>query len=154
MAENVVFPCSRCSAPISLPADVGQLYVTCPNCGQVDRVPLFQKRHPLRSAILFVLLLILVTALCWTITVTIGGEVIRPDIDATLANMRVGADTTVLIRAPVPFVVSFRVSGTEVKKGGIRVGLSITKYYLWFFNYIRCLPDDHLPAALKWIWQY
>ncbi|OQW96642.1 MAG: hypothetical protein BWK77_04080 [Verrucomicrobia bacterium A1] len=151
--RSPTFPCARCKTPIAWPANVDQVYESCLACGAVNRVPVVEEHHRVRNAVLIVILLVLLVAICWTVTVTLGGEMIQPEISATLASMKVGPDTVLHIRAPVPLVVSFRVTGTQVKSG-IRIGLSITKYYFWYFSDYREIPETQVPPVLKWVWAY
>lgn len=153
MTENTTFPCSRCKTPIAWPADSNQFYAPCLSCGIVNRVPVVVVHHPLRNALLIVFLVILIVAICWTVTVTIGGEMVRPEVGAVLTHMRVGPDMLLYIRAPLPLVVSFRVTGTQ-EKGGVRIGLSVTKYYLWYFSGYRELPDAEKSPVFSWVWAF
>jgi hypothetical protein len=151
--EKAVFPCSRCQMAVEWPAKANQMYATCPACGLVNRVPYAEGRGRLRATLLFLLMVCVLVAVCWTVTATIGGEMIRPEVGPVLAKLKMGTDATIQIRAPAPLVVSFRVTGTQVKAGGVRVGVTVTKYYFWYLRAYRELDETRVPAALKWIWR-
>jgi hypothetical protein len=151
MTEPATFPCSRCQAPIPRPPDANQFYAACPACGIVNRIPVVRQSHPLRTTMMIMVLLILVVAICWTVTVTIGGQMIQPEIGATLSQMKVGPDTVLHIRAPLPFIVSFRLAGTQTKSG-VHIGITITKYYFWYVKDYRELREAQTMPALKWVW--
>lgn len=150
--DRVVFQCPACNEEIGVEPTDSDIPVRCPKCGNRIRIPqeklatLDRRRRP------YILYAVMLVALCWLTTITLGTATIRPEVNRSLANLEKNfRRTSVRIKSPAPFVISYRIEATEALVG-IDAGYTLTKYYVWFFRLKWEIPTSSVPRILKWVW--
>jgi len=94
--------------------------------------------------------ILLIVAL-WAATWVIGFFTIRSDIIATKTRVAERFPTAkAIIRAPFPFVISYRVEG-RAAKAGVTASYSTTAFY-WWFGVAREIPEGQVLPIMQWIW--
>ena len=99
-------------------------------------------------AVAIVLLPIALVGMCWSLTMSLGADSLRPEI-AQLSRGRRNAVTS--IKTPAPFVLTYTINVPSGGEG--QASMRIRKYYYWFIVTKREVPEDEVPDLFKRVWR-
>ena len=150
MSHEITFNCSRCRKVITMRPDAIRPHVPCPHCGAMNHIPVKQMKSHRRGlvALAVVLLPIALVGVCWSLTMTLGADSLRPEI-RQLA--RGGRNVLVTIKTPAPFVLTYTINVPSSGEGKAR--MMIRKYYYWFIVTKREVPESDVPDLFKRVWR-
>lgn len=123
--------------------------VVLPDRATPQQVKRGGRPSPFRKVFKLLMLIVIVWAATWIL----GFFAIRSEIiDAKTRVVRQFPDAKASIRAPFPFVISYRIKA-QSSKAGVKARYSSKTFYWWFFA-TRRIPDDQIPPILNWIWLF
>ena len=150
MSHEITFDCSKCRKTVTMRPDATKPHVPCPHCGSMNHIPV-KKMKSHRFAIValaIVLLPVAIVGLCWSLTMTLGADSLRPEI-AQLSRGR--RDVVIRVKAPAPFVLTYSINVPSGGEG--RASMMIRKYYYWFITIKWEVPENDVPDLFKWVWR-
>jgi len=150
MSAPTSLNCAKCRRSFSIPPGFNKMHIPCPHCGGMNPILPAQakprRRWPLVVAI--PLLPIAIVGICWSLTMTMGADSLRPEI-AQLSRGRKNAIVT--IKAPAPFVLTYTIHVPSRAEG--QASMMIRKYYYWFITYKREVPEGEAPECIRKVWE-
>ena len=143
--------CAKCRKTFSLPPGFNRMHIPCPHCGGMNPIPVTSATKPRRRwpvAVAILLLPFALVGICWSLTMTMGADSLRPEI-AQLSRGRKNAAVT--IKAPAPFVLTYTINVPSRGEG--QASMRIRKYYYWFITIKREVPESDVPDLFKRVWE-
>lgn len=150
MSHEITFNCSRCRKAITIRPDVTRPHVPCLHCGAMNHIPVkkMKSHHFGMVAIAVVLLPIALLGVCWSLTMTLGADSLRPEISQLVRGQR---NVAITIKTPAPFVLTYTLNVPSSGEG--KASLTIRKYYYWFIVTRREVPESEVPDLFKRVWR-
>lgn len=150
MNAEITFNCSKCRKAITMRPDIRRPHIACPHCGAMNHLSA-KKMRPHRfglAALAIVLVPAALATICWSLTITMGADSLRPEI-VQLSRGRKNARVT--IKAPAPFVLTYTITLSS-KGGSGQASMTIRKYCYWFITTKREIPESDVPELFKRVW--